>query len=89
MSAAYSNRGRAKNALEQYESALADCNEAIRLKSDYAAAYKNRGIAYAGLGKIQEAKADYQTALKLLKQVRDVPLKTEIEELLQELDKTK
>ena len=82
----YSNRGRAKNALGRYESALIDCNEAIRLKSDNAFAYKNRGIAYAGLGRIQEAEADYQTALELLKQVRNVPLKTEIEELLQELE---
>lgn len=63
-------------------------NEAIRLKSDNAFAYKNRGIAYTGLGQIQDAETDYQTALELLEQVRNAPLKTEIEELLQELENT-
>ena len=83
---AHSNRGRAKNALGQYESALADCNEAICLKSDNAHAHRNRGVVKAGLGQIQEAKVDYHTALKLLEQVRDESLKTEIMELLQELE---
>ena len=85
---AHSNRGRAKNALGQHESALVDCNEAIRLKSDNAFGYKYRGMAYTGLGQIQEAKADYQTALELLEQVGNEGLKTEIEQLLQELENT-
>ena len=72
----------------QHESALVDCNEAIRLKSDNAFGYKYRGMAYTGLGQIQEAKADYQTALELLEQVGNEGLKTEIEQLLQELENT-
>ena len=75
-----------KNTFGQYESALTDCNEAVRLKSDNPFAYKNRGVAYIGLGQIQEAKADYHKALKLLKQVRNETLKVEVEQLLQELE---
>ena len=42
---AYSNRGNAKQKLEQYEAAISDYDAAIRLKPDYAEAYSNRGVA--------------------------------------------
>ena len=42
---AYNNRGAAKAALGRYDDALADYDEAVRLKPDYAYAYYNRGAA--------------------------------------------
>ena len=54
-----------------------------------AEAYYTRGEAYRLLGKMQEAKNDFQKALELAKQDEDQDLKNEIEQSLQELDRTK
>ena len=62
---AYSNRGNAKAALERYDDAITDYDEAIRLKPDYAEAYSNRGIAKAALGRYDDAIADYDEAIYL------------------------
>ena len=43
---AYNNRGIAYEAKGDYDRAIADYNEAIRLDPKYAVAYNNRGIAY-------------------------------------------
>ena len=40
---AYNNRGAAKAALGRHDDAIADYDEAIRLKPDHAEAYYNRG----------------------------------------------
>ena len=72
--------------LGQTESALTDCEEAIRRNPDLAEAYHTRGEAYRLLGKTQEAKADFQKALELAEQDEDQELKIEIEQSLQELD---
>ena len=63
-----------------------DCSDIYSLAPDNAFAHKYRGMAYTGLGQIQKAKADYHKALELLKQVRNEPLRDEVEELLQELE---
>ena len=45
--------------LGQYERAIEDFDEAIRLNPQSAIAYNNRGVAYERLGKTREAELDY------------------------------
>jgi tetratricopeptide (TPR) repeat protein len=63
--ATYVNRGTAKAKSQDFTGAIADYNEAIRLKPDYAAAYYNRGIAKAYLQDFTSAIADYNEAIRL------------------------
>jgi len=51
--------------LNDLDRALADLNEAIRLKSDYAMAYKNRSKVYAARGDRARADADLAEAIRL------------------------
>ena len=44
---------------------MAEYDQAIQLKSDYAEAYVNRGLAYAGKGDYDRAIADYDEAIQL------------------------
>ena len=65
---AYYNRGLEKHRLEDYQGALADYNEAIRINpSDSASAdyYLNRGLTKRELGDKQGAKTDYEKAIAL------------------------
>jgi tetratricopeptide (TPR) repeat protein len=60
----------AKRALEKQNrgdnrGAIADYNEAIRLKPDYFNAYNNRGNAKSALGDYRGAIADYNKAIRL------------------------
>jgi tetratricopeptide (TPR) repeat protein len=48
----------------ELDSALADCNEALKREPDSAAALDSRGLANFKLGKLNEADADYQAVLK-------------------------
>jgi tetratricopeptide (TPR) repeat protein len=50
---------------KDYKGAIADYNEAIRLKPDYDFAYVNRGNAKYGLGDKQGSIADYNEAIRL------------------------
>ena len=50
---------------ESPNDAIADFNQAIRLKSDYAKAYYNRGAAKAVLRRYNDAIADYDAAIIL------------------------
>ncbi len=50
---------------KQYQHAIEDYNEVIRLKPDWAPAYVNRGNLYNGLGQYQMAIEDYNTAIGL------------------------
>ena len=49
---------------KQTDLAIADLNEAIKLKPDYTAALTNRGNAYAAQGEYDLAIADFNTELK-------------------------
>ena len=54
----YLNRGLAKAKLGDYEAAIENYNEVIRLKPYFAIAYYYRGLAYEILGKKEEAELD-------------------------------
>ena len=73
----------------RYESALSDCNKAIRLNPDYATVYANRGAAQICLGNIESARLDFQTALRLAKQHGVEDIKTNMERQIQKLDDMK
>ena len=85
---AYFMRGSTMLELGRHQSALTGCGEAIRRNPDLAETYRTRGEAHRLLSKTQEAKADYQKALELAEQTDNQDLKTEIEQLLKELDNT-
>jgi tetratricopeptide (TPR) repeat protein len=63
--AAYNNRGNAYFAKKDYDRAIADYTEAIRLDPKYALAYSNRGTAYKAKGNYDLAIADYTEAIRL------------------------
>jgi tetratricopeptide (TPR) repeat protein len=50
---------------QNYDLAIADFSEAIRLTPDYAEAYFNRGLAYDSKGDHDKAIADYSEAIRL------------------------
>ena len=62
---AYNNRGLAYQDLGDFERAIADYGEALRLDPGYALAYNNSGLSYANLGDFDSAIADYGEALRL------------------------
>jgi tetratricopeptide (TPR) repeat protein len=47
------------------QAALADCNEAVRLKPNVATTFDSRGFTYLKLGQWQLAVADFDSALRL------------------------
>ena len=64
----YNNRGlaRYRNTIwADYDGAIADFSDAIRLKPDYDEAYLNRGAAYAAKNDYAAAIADYTDAIRL------------------------
>jgi tetratricopeptide (TPR) repeat protein len=62
---AYTGRGAAYATLNQYQRAIEDFNETIRLKPGYATGYYNLGIIYAGLGQYKKAIEEYNEAIRL------------------------
>jgi len=65
----YSSRGDIYYALEKYEAALADSNQAIELSPETAVYYHQRGNVYYALEKYEEALADSNQAIKLSPEV--------------------
>ena len=62
---AFNNRGTAYNDKGQYDRAIQDFDQAIRLDPNYALAFNNRGIAYDDKGQYDRAIQDYDQAIKL------------------------
>jgi tetratricopeptide (TPR) repeat protein len=61
---AVAHRGRAWHELREYEKALTDLTEAIRMEPDHSAWYANRGLVYDRLGEYDRAIGDYSEALR-------------------------
>ncbi len=58
------SRGASHAATGQYEKALADFSEVLRLRPNYGKGYYNRGEMHAGLGDYDKALADFDLALR-------------------------
>jgi tetratricopeptide (TPR) repeat protein len=62
---AYDNRGIHYSRKGEYDRAIPDFDEAIRLDPKFAQAYNNRGIAYNNKGSYDHAIADFDEAIRL------------------------
>src|SRR4029078_1272833 len=65
IAAAYNNRANAFRDQGNFDMALSDYAQAIRLKPDYANAFNNRGIAYRAQHDYARAMADFNEAIRL------------------------
>jgi tetratricopeptide (TPR) repeat protein len=61
----YLSRGNMFRRRHEYDRALADYNESLRLRPDYAPAYTSRGNAWRGKGERDRAIADHSDAIRL------------------------
>lgn len=62
---AYLNRGAAYVARREFDEALEDYNEAVRLDGSFAPSYNNRGVVYAAIEEYDVALADFNRALDM------------------------
>jgi len=65
LAVAYNNRGSARNMQGDFDDAIDDFDEAIRLDPQYALAYNNRGSARIGMGDFDHAIEDLNQAIAL------------------------
>ena len=81
--ASYFSQGNEHHERGQYEDAIADYDEAIRLRPDLPEAYFIRGVTHHTLGRKQKAISDLQTALELAQAAGNDDLAATIEETLE------
>ena len=62
---AFNTRGIGYRLKGEYDRAIGDYNQAIRINAKFATAYNNRAIAYDTKGDYDRAIADYEQAIKL------------------------
>lgn len=62
---AFSNRGLAYHDLEQFDRAIKDYDQAIRLKPDFVDAYKNRALAHSAKHQHDRVVEDYSQVVRL------------------------
>jgi len=62
---AYNNRGNAYDDKEEYNQAISDYNQALKIEPDYADAYFNRGNTYYKKGEYEQALSDYNQVLNI------------------------
>ena len=62
---AFNNRGNAYVAKGQYDRAIEDFDQAIKLNPSHANAFNNRGVAKAGMGDKKGADADLAAARRI------------------------
>ena len=72
--------------MNQPTEALADLNEVIRLRPDYAPTFGKRAEVKVTLGRIDEARLDFQKALELAERQGNNHLKVLAERHLQQLN---
>jgi tetratricopeptide (TPR) repeat protein len=63
--AAWNSRCWTRAVIGQLQTALSDCNEALRLRPDYVHALDSRAFIHLKSGRYDEAIADYDAALRL------------------------
>jgi Tfp pilus assembly protein PilF len=62
---AWAHRGRARLEQGDFDGALADLNQALRLEPEHSSWWSSRGLAYEGLHEDERALHDYDEALRL------------------------
>jgi tetratricopeptide (TPR) repeat protein len=67
----YNNRAIELRQLREFDRAIADYTQAIRIDADFTGAYAGRGLAYEGKNEIEKAKADYRKTLTVVKKYND------------------
>jgi len=67
----FNNRAIEYRQLGDYDRAIADYSQAIRIDANFTGAYTGRGLAYEGKGETAKAKAEYQKALTVPQKYSD------------------
>jgi len=65
LSIAHNNRGNAYTAKGDYDRAIENYDESIKLNPDYARAFNNRGVVYLKKGEYDQAIKDFDEAIRL------------------------
>jgi tetratricopeptide (TPR) repeat protein len=63
LAAIYHNRAIELRQDGDYDRAIADYSQAVRLEPEFTGAYAGRGLAHEGKGEIEKAKTEYRKAL--------------------------